>query len=341
MLASLLAVLLAVPLASAQGVVDLRASARIEPGAAVTLADVAEVSDPDQLGLGDLVVIEDPAGAFRGERWGEVGVDQIRDLVRDRFVGELVLVRGRVCAVGIRASLSSADASQRDPSEQLTEPGGSTVRDHVLARLRSLLDASEADLRVEFPEGDLPFLARSTIGTRVTVQPLGVSRRIPLRITIYDSAGRITDGVVRPDVLVQREGPAATRTIRRGDVIDADSVAIESRWISPDVEVATGEQAIGSEAASTIRKGEIVTARAVRPPLLIEEGQLVKVHCVVGGIVVETEARALEDGRLGETIRFEPKRAAHPGDRQVFEASVSGRGRAVILEDSGVKEPES
>jgi len=320
--------------ARAETVIELKPVARIEPGKPALLADIATITGDDAETVGELVVIQDPASSFQGRRWGSVDVPAVRDLLKRERPKRFHLVRGKLCSIGIRASTDSIQLSEPAGPAEPGTTAGATVRDHVIARLESLLDADRDDLRITFAEGDQPFLARPTIGMRVSVQPTGVSSRIPMRVTIYDPTGRMTDGTVRPDVQVQRQGPVVLRSIRRGEMIHAEDIAIESRWVSPDIEVASSDQAIGAEASAPIGKGDMVTSREVRPPLLVEDGDLVKVHCVIGGVVVETEARALDDGRLGETIRFEPKRGPGARDGQAFEAKVVGRARAVIIEEN-------
>ncbi len=93
------------------------------------------------------------------------------------------------------------------------------------------------------------------------------------------------------------------------------------------------EEVVGKEATGSLKAGKPVFVRQVREPILVQRGEVVAVVALAGGIRVETQGKARQDGSQGQLIVVEtvPK----PGDRrfkrQTFQARVSGNQEVEVF----------
>ena len=100
-------------------------------------------------------------------------------------------------------------------------------------------------------------------------------------------------------------------------------------WLAPDAHAVPIDEAVGLVIRSRLDAGEILDRGSVDSPIAIEKGDIVIVHVVSRTVVLRREARALADGRIGETIELEPL----TGGRDRFVARVDSPGRAVVVID--------
>ncbi|VAX36374.1 hypothetical protein MNBD_PLANCTO03-1779, partial [hydrothermal vent metagenome] len=77
-----------------------------------------------------------------------------------------------------------------------------------------------------------------------------------------------------------------------------------------------------------IPAGTMIRAEALEPPVAAERGDLVKVHCISGGIVVKAWARAQARAFEGEFVELRMT-----GSDKTFQARMTGRGAAVMSLD--------
>ncbi len=78
-------------------------------------------------------------------------------------------------------------------------------------------------------------------------------------------------------------------------------------------------------ARRNIAAGSVVRVDSLEPPIACERGDLVKVHCVSGGIVVKAWARAQGQARDGEMVEL-----LMTGSKKSFQARMTGLGVAVM-----------
>ena len=103
----------------------------------------------------------------------------------------------------------------------------------------------------------------------------------------------------------------------------------ESRAVTGPAPVESIEEATGSVVRRRLAAGTMLRVNELESPVLIERGDLITIHCISGGIVVKTKARARTAGRDGEMIEL-----MMDGSRKSFRARVVGPGRAVMNLDA-------
>ncbi len=309
--------------ARADVAVTLKAVARIDAGAGLTVGDVASVS-------GDASVHSIPVAAATGDPGRMiVGVDDVRRALAAHGYGRAdVTVRGQTCTVVVREKRAAGESGPIEPVTEPVEPltNGTTVRDHVRAAIERVLGVSGGSLRLAFLEDDAATLGRATAGLTVDVHATGLGRRTPVRVTLYGADGSIEVLRVRVGVQLLREVARANRALPRGTALSAGDLSVSREWLAPDEPHVEPVKAIGQRLRRGVDMGERLTDGSVEPPVVIERGDIVMVHVVSGTVVLRQESRALETGRVGQRIRLEPM----SGGRE-FRAVVEAPGRAVIV----------
>ncbi len=318
-----------------QSTIVLKAAARVPAEAPVVLADVASLLGAEAEALAKVVVV--PAierGASRRAGAERVDAERVRAAI-DTWTpgpGEGPVNWGRMTLGGgtcvILPPLSGpAPQVQRAPAAEAPETG--TVRGVIAARLGMLLNAQRTDLRLAFDQPDREFLDLNAEGRTVDVRPTGMSGRMPLAVTVYETMGAkiVAARTVRVGVQVRRAVVLAAAAKRRGELIGPGDLTTEERWVGPEAALLPLEKVIGTAVKSRLVPGEPVMPQDIQPPIVVGRGDLVSVHCVSGLVVVRTTARALDEARDGETVRLQSLADEH----RTFYGRMDGRGRAVAV----------
>lgn len=310
--------------ARADVTVTLRPVARVDGGATITIGDVAEV-----VGGGGIAAVPMGSAEARGGR-AVFGVDDVRAALNAAGVGRAgVSIRGESCVVVFRErdGRGAAESIEFEPAVAEDAPAlGLTVRDHVRARLAQLLDAGTGELDVQFDTSDAELLGRATAGLTVDVHSTGLSRRTPIRVTLYGPDGSMEVHRVLVGVRLLREVARATRPLERGASVTPEDFAVSNEWLAPDEAFAEPGAVVGQRLRRGVDSGELLSEGNVEPPIVIERGDIVVVHVVSGTVVLRRESRATESGRVGQRIRLEPVSGGAS-----FRAEIQGPGRAVIV----------
>jgi len=337
-LVSLILVLL-VGEAFGSSTIRLLPNARVNAGEPVLLEDIAQLDGAEALRLAAVVVTEDPAVADGASTFL---IERAEVHARLQAAGAKwaeVALTGSGCRVmpidmdGLGAKPIAKPTVERTPAGEAwrTQENTGTLLAAVGLQLSSILGVRPEDLRV-FPElGDGELLATAVAGRNVQIRPMGSGERIPLSIAVFEDGGVAIEESIRVTVRVRREVTIATDEIGRGRVIGRSNIETRPEWVAPDVAPVPTAEIVGAETARAVRAGEVIDDGALVSPIAIERGDRVSVRCVTRGIVVRTEAHALEDGRVGEMIRLRPVGA----DRRApgFDAKVEGPGRAIVFND--------
>lgn len=323
----LMLAILAITLASGAargdgGVIELRSVARLSAGSAVTLGDVAVLTG-EAASLAGIVLAE------AGDARTAVTLAEVREAIKDhglRASGGLV-VRGASCRlVRLSAQLEEQPAEQEAAPAEMPRAAPGTVRWHIERTLLRVLAVPAERLKLTWDPRDHEFLESSTIGRSVLARPIGTSKQMPVSVTVYEQDRLVERRVLRVEVLILREAAVATAALSRGAVLEAERLRSEARWVGPDEPTVDYSRALGMVLRSPVSAGEVISQRVIEPPIVVERGQIVEVHCVSGTIVIVEQARAMRDAVLGEVIRFE----SIDGRRRTFDARVDGPGIAML-----------
>jgi flagella basal body P-ring formation protein FlgA len=320
--------------------ITLKRTVRVEPGAPITLADIADLDGAHAARLADIVIAENtdalarqnPGDADAPNRW-TLGLGAVRDTIdaRDGVNWAFLSLRGRDVTliapdrrpIPRRADDATAADTAARPEGITSFPEGSIGR-FARGVVRTILRVGDADLRMVWPAREADFLTRP-VGTRtVHVQPIGTSDRMPLEITVYDGDRIVRTEVVRAAITVRRRVHTISKPLNRGTAITSGDFTTREAWVGPGVDPAPA--ATGQIAARRLESGTIIETDDISPPLVVERGELITLHCVSGAIAIRVPARALADGRDGETVPVEME-----GSKRRVLARMNGAGKAVLV----------
>ncbi len=105
----------------------------------------------------------------------------------------------------------------------------------------------------------------------------------------------ILPSILNADVLT------STRVIRPDTIIEPQDIAVLSKAFPGAIK--PGEQIVGLEARNTLYPGRPIRIDDVGPVALVKGNQHVKLVFRYGGLVISTEARALQRGAIGDVVR--------------------------------------
>lgn len=317
---AILATLLIVSLARGQSVIELRSSAHIAPGAAVTLAQVAHLDGVDALALAGLVLPADDRS---------ITLDEVRKAAdaAGRVNWGRITLRGSTCEIQAPATAPKPEPTKSAPlaAAEFTPPAEGSLRALVVARIAQSLSVDPADLRPTFESRDDAFLDQPTTGKTVEIRPTASADRIPLSIILYEHNRIASERSIRVEVLVRRSVLVASAPKNKGDMLEAGDYSVETQWLPPTARPATAAQVQGVQVRSRLAPGQLITTDTVTPALAVSKGEIVAIRCISGGVIVSTRARALAPARDGETVQFQAL-----DSKRTFYARMDGRGRAIL-----------
>ncbi|HIJ38243.1 MAG TPA: flagellar basal body P-ring formation protein FlgA [Rhodospirillaceae bacterium] len=155
-------------------------------------------------------------------------------------------------------------------------------------------------------------------GIQVVV-PVGAALRVGIRDVNYDERyGRFTATVEVPEgspsatrlhvagrVFKTVEVPVLAHSVNRGDVITAAALSWSKiREVALRRDMLTDPQAIiGMAAHQPLRSGQVVSSNDIERQVAVAKGALVTMILKLGSMSLTAQARALEQGSVGDRIR--------------------------------------
>lgn len=139
---------------------------------------------------------------------------------------------------------------------------------------------------------------------------------IPL--DVYTIRGKVTKLV---DI------PVLNKTIRNGDVITSRDIEWETypeRKLNPSI-ILSEEALIGKTPSLRVQPNKVIRVRDVEAPILVKKGKAVNLIYQTEYMQLQAIGLALEDGRMGDSIRIENTKS-----KKVISAIVQDKGLAVV-----------
>jgi flagella basal body P-ring formation protein FlgA len=334
-LAAMAAMLVLGGTAHAQTTVVLRSRAETaRPGEALLLAHVAAIEGPAADNLGRIVL------ADAGEKPAAIRVEDVRRAidVSGAVSPHAYVLRGLACELGDRPPASAAPRTPALPDEPQPQGAASlstrTVRGLIAARLADALHVPAPDLRLTFAPRDAALLDAETVGRTVDVRILGLSDRVPVRVTVYREGRIELSGTTRVGVEARRTVVVARTDRRRGERIAQADVEVQTRWMPWSLRPVAPAAAGGSALRNHARAGEPILEQDVEAPIVARRGQVIALHCATGAVVLAMQARLTADARDGEVVELETLEADRRARRRIM-ARMSGPGSAVVVDTPG------
>ncbi|MBI1303716.1 MAG: flagellar basal body P-ring formation protein FlgA [Phycisphaera sp.] len=325
--------------------VTLRASVRVAADRAVSLADIAELEGARATALSTAVVADASSSAR------EVTADAVRarlaaagaDLSEIRFRGERSIVRPLAAGATAprEAAREKAPATEPRPARHaapvVVDPsrheGLATPLGLVSDMLVHAFGVDGAQLELHIAEEDLARLApRGSMRVEIAARSALRADSVAFEVIFHDGDEIASRERVRVLPRVVREVAVASEPIRRGRPVAPESVSIERRALAPTVAARAADPtlAMGATLTRSINRGAVLAQEDLVAAASIRRNDRVLVRREVGGVVIELEAVALEDGAVGDTIAFTRPGVGRARDAKQIHAEVVGNGRAIV-----------
>jgi flagella basal body P-ring formation protein FlgA len=227
-----------------------------------------------------------------------------RDLValklREARLDEPVEVSGTTCVV----SLSSRTVK------------GADIKAFAEGYIKQRLDALSATAQVELTTRELPkdmLVPDRTVRLDLLPPDSGRFRgNVILRIAAHQTTEdgediQVGQAIMSCLVRVKESQLQARRTIRRGEIITSENAAIslvDATYEQEDAYTSL-EEAEGLKARTFIIAGKLIAPSMLERPPLVKRGDIVKLVVRAGLVTVNSSAKVLRDGALGDSIPVE------------------------------------
>jgi flagella basal body P-ring formation protein FlgA len=336
------AVAAATTLGSLGDTIQLKRSIRLAPGVtAVTLGDVAILDGPTAQALAKTVVAEgmDTAAAqtigvstirlaltAAGAHWGHIDLS-----------GHAVAIRPAPRpAAGVPLAMSPLTINV----PKVLVRGGSiatvaTTETMTIAGEVAMLLAKQTGLamdhvRVSFGKTSRDILQQSTQGRRIEIRPrssMTGADRVAVEAIEWSDGRIIRRDAIDAHVAICIPTATATATLRRGHHLVASDFTLTDIWTTPAQApfLAQEHDLSGRTIAIQVDEDAVIRRRDLVTPTVINRGDIVTVHCLVGSVVIRMKATAQGKASLGDTVELRRGRHEAP-----FLATVTGPSEARI-----------
>ncbi|MGP1345744.1 MAG: flagellar basal body P-ring formation chaperone FlgA [Phycisphaerales bacterium] len=321
------------------GQIRLKGTAFANSDEPITLAMVAALEGTEAERLGETIIVADPGGAAGGSAWIEIGTDRVTEALRvgGANLGRLA-ISGSACIVRfLDAPRPEPVPGPREPSERespapVVIPANNTIRGAVALGVCGMLGVEPGELRLGYPGSDHEWLDAPRPAHRILALPRSGagSARLLVEVRVYDDQTLLEERTIRVDALIRRTVVTLTEGIDRGQTITESSISVQSMWVEPSTltPISDPAQAVGLIARKRLSGGAILLPDQLEQPILVKRNELVRVTAITRGVVVETEAYALSDARMGERVTL--RRA---GSNERFTGVVEARARVLVRLD--------
>ena len=305
------------------------------PSATVTLKQIAELEGDEALALGDVQV----ATLEPGDAHVTVTLDHVRQALTGRGVNwGRVSLRGftrckvyRIEPTPVEVPTAAAArpvVANPDHPIDLTTPF--TLRDYVTDKIKQRAGDEGSALQIRFAERDEAVLATALGSDRFAFEARSSNAlgRIPIVVERFRGwelveTYRLTATVARSMLAVR-----TTRGISRGQVFAPSDVEVRELLVTDGRRPPMTDlrSVVGQTSTTILRAGAMVRADEVRAPRVVRRGQFIAVRAFVGDLLIRTDARAMEDGAVGEIIEVR-----NESTRQSYRVEITGPRAATLV----------
>lgn len=147
------------------------------------------------------------------------------------------------------------------------------------------------------------------------------------------SGSRATDRQqVTGTIYQMTEIPVLARRVQRGDIVrehDLEFISLPQEKIGRTT-LMDKRQIVGKQARRLVASGKPIRAGDLRPPVMVEKGNLVTLVLRTEKMLISARGKALDNGAAGDIIRVLNTRS-----KQTIEGVVESRNRVVVAFASG------
>ena len=313
----------------------------------VRLADVATLTGDDVESRGQLVILHLEASqssttltqdALR-TTLAKAGINWARTSLKGFEKCEISRAESTVKPTEKRDENAAIDAPASpilsNPTDEIAADAQHTIRARLTAWMRALHGSAGEEIRITFNDRDAKMLDAHALEDQLIFTSAASSNlgRVPVSIQRFRGEKLIDTQRVTLEVSQRHLAVVAAKPIAKGatlafEDIEIREVFLDRREANLIVKI---DDAVGLIAGVSVREGALILKDQIRPTLLVQRNDLVRVQAIAGGLMIQTFARALEDGGEGQMIQVRNERS-----REVFSVRVIGVRKALLQGDDAV-----
>jgi len=204
------------------------------------------------------------------------------------------------------------------------------VEKSLVAALATRFGLHDADMRVTFDHAWPAIHADAHTPPAIHVARLTFdprSGRFDAGIVIAGAAAKATSLRLTGTAAQTREVAVAARTIARGDILQADDIAIEHRAKTdmPSDAIQDRQGAIGLAVRQPINAGQVLRAGTLAKPELVRRNEPVIMTFEQPGLSLTLRGKALDSGAKGDIVNV-----VNLQSKRTLQGVVSGQNRVTI-----------
>jgi len=240
-----------------------------------------------------------------------------------------------------REAARAAAAARRAEAEAATSrhgPLADTLEAKLIDYLLARVGEDTGRVEVRFGEANREVLAlsarRHTFHIRAEHdQRLGL---VSVEAEVIEPGHSVKRYPFVAQVELVRDVVIARRPINHGQKIDARDLQLSERRFTDQrgMGVTDLEAVVGKEARRFFKPGQMLEARYLAEPPLVQRGDLVTIYVRRGALTIKTSGRAQESGTLGQII--EVRRDGTRRRQDLIEAVVTGPGTVTQRDEAQV-----
>jgi len=332
--------------------IQLRAKATVS-ASNITLADVAALEGDTATALADKIVAtfdgsqstmtltqESLRASLRkaGVNWARVSLKGFDNCLISKDISASDTKPTKI----VQPVVAPASPILSNPTEEVSTDTQKTLRDQLIDWMRKLHGSAGDSLRITFNDRDVALLSKITLEDKLIFISGASSNlgRVPVTVQRFRGEKLVDSNRISIEVAQRHLAVVAARTISKGDALSFEDLRISEVFLDrtePDL-LTKLDDAIGLIATASLREGSLVLKDQIRPTLLVQRNELIRIQAIVGGLVVQTFARALEDGGEGQLIQVRNERSRELFTVRVIALRTGLLADATILTDSKTAE---
>lgn len=238
-------------------------------------------------------------------------------------------------AYRLQRYLELLDVRLRGPSRIVVSGGGDPgflqkCRKDLTDCIAQTAPWSDWTIKVQFGlDEEHRLAAAATDYHELAVQPRGSALlgSVELDVVFLDADGNtLSECAIQPTILRQASVLMMPETCKRDHLLTAEDIRPTPVWLGSESNqyVRNAEQAVGAQLNRRLSAGELLRQNHLSAPLYAKRGDMVQVQCRTGALVVSLSAKALDNGRKGDSIRLR-----NTTSDSVFKAVLDGRKKAI------------
>ncbi|UDQ96692.1 flagellar basal body P-ring formation chaperone FlgA [Lentisphaerota bacterium WC36G] len=205
------------------------------------------------------------------------------------------------------------------------------TKDQLIKHLKSNAPWSDWEIDVIIAPNDELLIAQTGAFNKVTFSNYDMENyvgNVAFTASFYDEENdMINQFTLTPKILKREKVCVAKTQLERNTLIKESDLKMVPTWVGNQKKsyITDKNLIIGKELAKKVSSGSIINNSVLLNPMCVKKNQMLWVELNKGTLKIKLMVKALEGGRLGDTIRVK-----NSSSQKVFNVELTGSKQAVV-----------